>query len=394
MDPEDLDGSRPGSFTSLLSQSAVSPLLHDGHPRDAEANPACHALPSHHAVGGVGATVDRESLCLLTVTAMLSEELANILAALGCTSTQLRRRGLELWQTQVVTMDTSLRQVATGELELRLVDANISQCVSIFREVLQGHERDLFNRFLYVMATVERSDANDTECVGAALQCLESERRSRGNKRKRGQLMTQSDALVRDFGMEASPDDAGAKRAKTGARSLERLLLLLGLAGVTTTKVLECGVALYCEAHRRPSAFAQKYAARHISACLPQATLGSLLRFFYYLLGDSLFALLCDDLQTQTQVVSRHRSGAITQPEEGEGLQVLITAYQAVLERVARNHTAFERRQRVRQLTEAVMNADTSLLAQTFYEHLDPCELEAWGQQLHVLERDDLWRPL
>ena len=76
-------------------------------------------------------------------------------------------------------------------------------------------------------------------------------------------------ALVRDFGMEASPDDAGAKRAKTGARSLERLLLLLGLAGVTTTKVLECGVALYCEAHRRPSAFAQKYAARHISACLP-----------------------------------------------------------------------------------------------------------------------------
>ena len=40
------------------------------------------------------------------------------------------------------------------------------------------------------------------------------------------------------------------------------------------------------------------------------------------------------------------------------------------------------------------MNADTSLLAQTFYEHLDPCELEAWGQQLHVLERDDLWRPL
>ena len=125
--------------------------------------------------------------------------------------------------------------------------------------------------------------------------------------------MTQSDALVRDFGMEASPDDAGAKRAKTGARSLERLLLLLGLAGVTTTKVLECGVALYCEAHRRPSAFAQKYAARHISACLPQATLGSLLHFFYYLLGDSLFA----------PVVSRHRSGAITQPEEGEGLQVL-----------------------------------------------------------------------
>ena len=172
---------------------------------------------------------------------------------------------------------------------------------------------------------------------------------------------SQSDALVRDFGMEASPDDAGAKHAKTGARSRERLLLLLGLAGFTTTKVLECGVALHYEAHRRSSAFAQKNAARHILACLPSATLGSLLRFFYYLLGDLLFALLCDDLQTQTQVVSRHRSGAITQPEESEGLQVLITAYQAVLERVARNHTAFERRRCVRQLTEAVMNADTSL---------------------------------
>ena len=324
---------------------------------------------------------------------MPSEALAEILAALGCTSTQLRRRGMELWHTQVVTMDTSLKQVASGELELRLVDANISRCVSIFREVLQGHERDLFNRFLYVMATVERSDADDKECVGAALQCLESEQRSRGIKRKRGQRMTQSDAQVCDLGMAANQADSTAKRVKAGASSLERLLLLLGLAGVSTTKVLECGVALYCEAHRRPNAIAQRYAAQYISDCLPQATLCSLLHFFFYLLGDSLFALLCDDLQTQAQVVSRHRSGAVTQPEEGEGVQVLITAYQAILERVARNHTAFERRQRVRQLTEAVMDADTSLLAQTFYEHLAPCEIEEWGRQLHILEREDLWRP-
>ena len=365
-----------------MSRADASALELDGRPGITESDPAGHALPSQPAEGSATVAANREPLDLLTITAMPSDKVSELLAALGCTSVLLRRRGMDLWHTQTVTMDAGLKKAASYELELKLGDASIANCVCTFREVLRGHERDLFDRYLYVLSTIEHIDADDQACVGAALQCLEREQRSRGAKRKHGQWIQQAEAPCCDPDVSVGAADNEVKRIRSGGTNLEEVVILLGLAGIPTAKILESGVALYCEAHRRPNPIAQKYAAKYILECLPHATSGCLLHLFYYLLGDSLFVLLCDELRTQAQVASRHRSSVAAQRMDSTGVQALIFAYQTVLERVAHNCTAFERRQRVRQLTEAAMSADSAALAQTFYEHLAPGEREAWGQQL------------
>ena len=167
---------------------------------------------------------------------------------------------------------------------------------------------------------------------------------------------------------------------------------MVGLAGIPVAKILGCGLSLYCEAQRRPNMVAEKYATKYIQERIPHGTPRSLLHFFYYLLGDAIFALLCDDLRTQ--VAARNMPAVVGQPAEDAGVQALITAYQEIAERHAHNFTAFERRHRVRQLSVAATQADSYTLAQTFYDHLEPNELEAWSCMLHALGREDLWRPL
>ena len=74
--------------------------------------------------------------------------------------------------------------------------------------------------------------------------------------------------------------------------------------------------------------------------------------------------------------------------------RLLVDAFQDVVECHARNFTAFQRRHRVRQLEDAVALAETQRIAQIFYDHLEPNELEAWSQKLHVLGHEELWRPM
>ena len=333
----------------------------------------------------------RERLDLLTVETMSSTMIAEILAARGCTYMQLRKRGMDLWGIQTITDEVESRKDARDVLESRLRDASVPDCINTFGAVLSGRERELFDRFLFVLAVVEHADCDDQTSIGVALQCLDSEQRSRGVKRK---LMSLQPAEAQ--GCTLHTDECGAtvktKRLRADRPSLEELVVMVGLASVPPERILECGAALYCEAQRRPKIIAQRYAVGHIQKCLPQASPSSLIRFFYYLLGDAVFTLLCNDLCSQAAV--RPPSTAAEQQFVDVGVRDLIGAYQEVVEQHARNHTAFERRHRVRQLEDAVMQAPPTVLAQTFYGHLEPNELDAWSQKLHALGREDLWRPL
>ena len=76
------------------------------------------------------------------------------------------------------------RKAAFDDLELRLRGDSILNCVSTFHEVLTGRERDLFDRFLFVLVVVEHVDCDDQACIGVAMKCLADEQRSRGIKRK------------------------------------------------------------------------------------------------------------------------------------------------------------------------------------------------------------------
>ena len=330
-------------------------------------------------------------LDLLTVETMSSTMLAEILVARGCTYMQLRNRGLDLWSTQTITDEDEKRKAARNDLELRLRDASMPDCISIFRAVISGRERELFDRFLFVLAVVEHADCDDRTSIDAALCCLGNEQSSRGVKRK---LMSPRAAGAQMSGLcaDAYGSAAQAKRLRADRPSLDELVVMVGLTGIPTEILLECGAALYCEAQRRSNTIAQKYAVCHIQECLPQASPSSLLRFFYYLLGDDVFTLLCNDLRLQA-AMRPPSTAAEPQSVEAEAPE-LIGAFQRVVEQHARNHTAFERRQRVRQLEEAIMQAPPPEHAQIFYGHLEPNELDAWSQALHALGRDDLWRPL
>ena len=330
-------------------------------------------------------------LDLLTVTSMPSNALSDLLVAHGCTYSQLRKRGMDLWYTQTVTMDADLRTPALEILELQLRSSSISCCVSIFRQALTGHELLLFDRFLYVLLVSEPSDCDDRACVGVAMRCLEHEQHARGTKRKYCSSLQQDGACNGSPGMDGG-DPLAPKRLRASVPSLEDLVVMLGLAGVTATQILDAGVSLYCETPRRPNTMAQKYAAKHIQDCTPRPTSRDLLRLFYYLLGDEVYSLLCADLQAIT--ATRPRASTACSPTVDTGVPALVAAFREVVERHARNYTAFERRHRVRQLEAAVDQADVTALADVFYAHLEPNEVDGWNQALHTLDREDLWRAL
>ena len=339
---------------------------------------------------------------LLTITAMPATALSEHLLAQGCTYAQLRKRGTDLWHTQTITMDTVQRKAAREELELKLRNDSLANCVETFRKALHGHEHELFHRFLFMLVAVDHVDCDDQACVEASMQCLTNAQNVQGRKRKRGPSMQLDSALGGKHGEDRLTGPPGAKHIRAGVSDLDTLAVLVGLAGISHTQIVESGVALYCERQRRPSGVAQRYATKHIQDSLPQVNTPDLLRFFYYLLGAVIFDILRDDLRAQAEARMRPRqtshnsyaSAAADSPAEDACVQTLIDAFRDVVERRSQNYTAFERRYRVRQLADAAMQADSSTLAQTFYEHFEPSELEAWSHMLHALGREDLWRPL
>ena len=329
---------------------------------------------------------------MLTIESMPSAELSEHLVKHGCTYAQLRKRGMDLWNLQTVTMEDRRKLAALESLELRLRDNSLLNCVRTFREVLTGHEHVLFDRYLFVVTVTEQVDCGDEACMDTAMRCLASERRSRGIKRKHDSA-SQADG-VQGFcpGTEHREGLSGAKRARAHQPNFEEVVVMVGLAGLPVSHILSSGVSLYCEAQRRPNMIAEKYATKAIQERIPQATPRCLLHFFYCLLGDTVFALLGEDLCTKA--AARSLTAIRSQDEKAVGVPGLISAYREVLERRAQNCTPFERRCRVRQLAEAASTVDPAELALTFYAHLAPGEREAWGQQLHILGCEDLWRPL
>ena len=159
---------------------------------------------------------------------------------------------------------------------------------------------------------------------------------------------------------------------------------------------------IFLISHRKHQIHREKHQMhRKILDSLPQVDTPDLLRFFHHLLGAAAFDVLCEDLRAKAEISllrCRQRSSSSEIPPTNQATstintQSLIDAFQDVVEHHARNHTAFERRHRVRKLANTAMQADSSMLAQVFYEHLEPDELEAWSQKLHSLGREDLWRP-
>ena len=298
---------------------------------------------------------------------------------------------MDLWNFQTITMEPGLRKSSLETLEQRLADTSLANSVSTFRDVLTGHERDLVDRFLFVMTVAEPVVCADQARIEAAVQGLACQQRLRGTKRKHGMSL---EAATQNCNHDGVSSDLlrPAKRTRAERPDLEELIVMVGLAGIPVDKILSCGVSLYCEAQRRPNMVAERYTTKYILERVPHGTPRRLLHFFQHLLGDAVFSLLCADLRTQ--VAARNITSAAAQPVADADVQTLIAAFQAVVERHARNFTAFERRQRVRQLSDAAMQAASGMLAQTFYNHLEPNEIEAWGCSLHALGREDLWRPL
>ena len=242
-----------------------------------------------------------------------------------------------------------------------------------------------------MLTVAEPVECADQARIETAVQNLDHEQRLRGAKRKHGMSLQ---AGTQDCNHDGVSFDClrSTKRTRVARQDLEELIVMVGLAGIPAAKILSCGVSLYCEAQRRPNMVAEKYAAKYVQERFPHGTPRSLLPFFQHLLGDVVFSFLCDDLRAQ--VAARNMATAADQPMADAGVQTLIAAFQAVVERHARNFTAFERRHRVRQLSDAAMQAASGMLAQTFYNHLEPNELEVWSCSLHALGREDLWRPL
>ena len=179
-----------------------------------------------------------ERLDLLSVETMASTKLAELLVARGCTYMQLRRRGMDLWSIQTITDAVESRKAAQEVLELRLREASVPDCVNTFRAVLSGRERELFDRFLYVLAVVGHTDCDDQASIGAALQCLDCEQSSRGIKRK---LISPQTAGAQQCTLFTDESEATGKtkRLRANGPNLEELVVMVGLASIPPERILE-----------------------------------------------------------------------------------------------------------------------------------------------------------
>ena len=314
---------------------------------------------------------ESRKLDLLTAKAMPNQALARHLKARGCTYQRLRQRGMDLWQTQTITMDDEDRKAAKSHLEWRLSNKDIANCVGIFRQVLQGHEEELFQRSLFMFVAMDREENSDQVCIEEAIRKLANLQPVLDRKRKRDQMQCQDQGL----GAEAKGSGSSRKPKKSRRQLLpnfERLVLLLGLAGVSQARVTELGV------------------------------MPDLLQFLFHLLGGMVFSIFQEDLCTQASaymVLRKKPTGdpendAPSRPEGPDTKRSLVDAFQEVVECHSQNFTAFQRRHRVRQLEDAVSLAEMPQLAQVFYDHLESNELEAWSHKLHALGHEELWRPM
>ena len=289
-------------------------------------------------------------------------------------------------------MEAADRQAAKSHLEWRLSNKDITNCVGTFRQVLQGHEEELFQRSLFMFAAVDREEYGDQFCVEEAIRKMATTQPVLDRKRKRDQQQYHD----QDVGTMAAGQDLSSRSKKSRRQPLpdfERLVLLIGLAGISQTRVTELGVELYCESQGRANATAQRYATQCIRDKIPDLNMQHLLQFLYHLLGSMVFGLLQDDLCMRAsayillrkQPTNSQKKDASSSLDDPDTKRLLVDAFQDVVECHARNFTAFQRRHRVRQLEDAVSLAETPRIAQIFYDHLEPNELEAWSQKLHVL---------
>ena len=202
---------------------------------------------------------------------------------------------MDLWQTRTITMDDGARKAARSDLEWRLCNESIADCVGVFRQVLQGREEELFQRSLLMFAAVEREEHDDQLCIEEAMQKLARKQHVPNRKRKHEQDL--------EAAIEENCCAQGAKCARQGLPDLERLAVLMGLAGISQARVMELGDELYCERQRRAHIVAQRYAMQYVKAKIPHVHMRDLLQFFYHLLGDMVFEILQEDLHMHADAV-------------------------------------------------------------------------------------------
>ena len=245
------------------------------------------------------------NLDLLTVSSMPASKLAELLRARQVPADRVLQRGKQLWHSQTITELCSARAQQLQVLEQQLGDGDLATSICVFRRALQTHERVLFDRALFFLAVADQQkDEHDDEQHFAAI-IRQSDLPQQTRKRKRDR--------------HADSDQRMERGAKHSRHSLcqDRLVLCLGLAGISTLQVLDNGAQLYCECKGRVGRAAERYAVQCMRNHVPCQSMRSTLQFLQALLGDVVYKLLQEDLLLQASAYMQLRCSSSRPPTTG-----------------------------------------------------------------------------
>ena len=330
------------------------------------------------------------TLDLLEVSSMQANTLAELLRDRQVAAGSVLRRGKQLWHGQAITEICGARAQQLQVLEKQLGDGDLATSISVFRRTLQTRERVLFHRALFFMALAgqQKDEHNDEHLFAAIVRKADLSQPQR--KRKR------DSKAASDKGMDEAVEHSERSVCQ------ERLVLRLGLAGVSTMQVLAKGARLYCECKGRVGHAAERDTMQCMHQYVPCQSMCITLLFLQNLLGAAVYQMLLDDLLSQAHACMQLRGCSPGPPTAGlssgagglDHKSTLVALYRDLVECHSRGFTPFERRCRVRRLEDELLPADETQLAQIVYGHLRNDESEAWSCMLHSYELDAFWMPM